>query len=54
MRMEADDTYADNETPTPTPSPNQPAKMPTGEEPWWKMKEGKEKDDDESSMVLDT
>ena len=37
LRLEAD--------PNPTPSPNQPAKMPTGEEPWWGKEEGRKKED---------
>ena len=45
---------AGNPNPTSTPPPNLSAKMPTGEEPWWKLKEGKEKEDDKSSMVPDT
>ena len=49
LRMEEGDP-----NPTSTPPPDLPAKMPTGEEPWWMMKEGKEKEDDGSSLEIDT
>ena len=49
LRMEEEDP-----NPTSTPPSNLPAKMPTGEEPWWMMKEGKEKEDDGSSLEIDT
>ena len=52
LRFEADDEIKIKayNIPNPTPSPNQPAKMPTGEEPWWGMEEGWRKEVEACSL----
>ena len=66
MRMEEDGSYLDERewleevlrmeegesAPTPAPPPNLPAKMLTGEEPWWKLEEGMRKEDAGSSKKM--
>jgi hypothetical protein len=38
--------------PTPASPPSLQAKMPIGEEPWWKLEEGRRKEEDDSSMTM--